>query len=347
MRSSPSFLPPNFPVGEILDGIDESACIASCSGMILCSNAPWQRLTRPAKLGLGDDVSAWLRLQAQAGNDGAQSILDGIDSILNGKQSRFRASLSVGREQSSREYSVKVSLMWFGCLRYLLLTGSDRTAVTRLKEQRHQLGVAVLLAQQEERRRIARELHDSTAQFLVALQLDLIRLKQSEVDEAGRTIIAECEQMLRLAHREIRSLSYIYHPPAMEGQGLVAALGSLSRGFGQRTGIDVSARLPEAFILDRDRESALYRVAQEAFANIYRHSRATRARVSLLRTRRGLHLMIEDNGIGFSVSACRPLASLGVGVTSMTERMRDLGGRLSVRGSERGTRVHASLLLKA
>jgi PAS domain S-box-containing protein len=212
-----------------------------------------------------------------------------------------------------------------------------------------QLSGRVLLLQDEERRRIALQLHDTTAQNLIALKLNLARAMQSVAmgDELKKTV----DQSLALVDQsieEIRTLSYLLHPPLIEEVGLVASLQWYVRGFEERTAIRVALeaasdirRLPKAV------ERAGFRIVQEALTNIQRHSQSECATVRLTRSVDGVRLVVEDKGRGFPDRLRgQPLdvvTAAGIGVASMYQRARDLGGTMKIHSDDRGTRVEVEL----
>jgi two-component system NarL family sensor kinase len=224
---------------------------------------------------------------------------------------------------------------------YTLVSVHDVTELVALKRQRRRAGGLLLRAQEDERRRVARELHDSTSQSLVALQLALSRLDHEQAGPRVDAIVAECRETLQQVHREIRSLSFLAHPPALLTSTLESALHNLVTGFAARTGIDVALDVSPAGEASASIEAAIYRVSQEALSNIYRHAGASRAIFRLIAKEHYLHLVIGDNGIGISVDPHRP-TSVGVGLMGMEERVRELGGRLSIRHGSEGTSLTVS-----
>jgi len=198
----------------------------------------------------------------------------------------------------------------------------------------------LLVAQDEERRRIARELHDGTASTLVALSLDLARLVERLPVGEERALAASCAALCEQSLRELRTAAFILHPPLLEQEGLAVALRSLADGFGRRSGIRVTfeggtakgVRLPPHV------ELTLYRIAQEALTNVLRHSGSRTAHVAVAASGDAVRLTIRDEGKGSPEGAGPPT---GVGITSMQERLRALGGRLRVSFRRSGTVVIA------
>jgi signal transduction histidine kinase len=209
---------------------------------------------------------------------------------------------------------------------------------------------ALLKAEDEERRRIARELHDSTAQNLVAASLLATRVTD-QLDKPLQETWTEVEELLKRSTNELRLVSYVLHPPQLGESGLASALSKYAAGFSERSGIEVDVRVPDDFgRLPRNTELALYRVAQEALTNVERHSGSRSASVRLARRRMGVReavsLSVQDSGVGMPpVGRSRGAASgnggSGVGLDSMKERLDQIGGRLWISSAAGRTVVNA------
>jgi two-component system, NarL family, sensor kinase len=224
----------------------------------------------------------------------------------------------------------------------------DVTERKRVEQDLHELSGRVLQSQDDERRRIARELHDGTAQNIAAIALILRRLSglpEARVDEIQKPL----EESLALVDQclsEMRTLSYLLHPPLLDEIGLAPALRWYVNGFIRRSGIAVSLHIAaEVGRLSPDVETALFRVIQESLGNVHRHSGSKTAAINLRRTLNEVVLTISDRGAGMgTVSSAKPgdgIRSLGVGIAGMSARLRQLGGKLEVRSSDRGTTVRA------
>ena len=201
----------------------------------------------------------------------------------------------------------------------------------------------LLHAQEDERRRMARDLHDSASQLLVSLQFDIIQLKQGAIDPAAIKLLSECSTIIREIQNEIRAMTFINHPPTLATKGIGTALAKLVAGFAKRTGLEVESFINEIRVTSRTNEETLYRIAQEALANVHRHSGATKVKLRLEARDHFIVLTIEDDGIGFDQDVSAKTASLGVGIMGMKERVKELGGSLAIRKLAKGTSVTASL----
>jgi two-component system, NarL family, sensor histidine kinase UhpB len=220
------------------------------------------------------------------------------------------------------------------------LAASFRRMLGRIEDERRRSGRLAMWAQEEERRRLARDLHDEVNQALTAILLRLGALSQAapaelkeEVDELKRLVNQAMGELLQLA-RQLR-------PSALDDHGLVPALSSQVRRFAAQSGIPArlkgAGELPP---LPPDQEIAIYRVAQEALANVARHSAANRVDVELHPTNQGVELTVRDDGRGFRVGA--PNGGLGLG--GMAERARLVGGDLAIESAPgAGTTLRLSL----
>jgi PAS domain S-box-containing protein len=220
--------------------------------------------------------------------------------------------------------------------------------IRRRNQALRELSRQLLRSQDDERRRIARELHDGTNQNLAALKINLSLLQDTDAiqDAKSRRIIAEALALTDQSSREIRSLSYLLHPPMLDELGLDSALQSYVEGFCQRTGIEVALRSPARIgRLTQDTETTVFRIVQEALGNIHRHSGSKRANISLERVGNEIRLEISDEGKGGVVMA--PMApgriKMGVGLLGMRERAQQLGGSLEVVSSSSGTAIFVRL----
>ena len=221
------------------------------------------------------------------------------------------------------------------------------TAQHKLQDSQGQLArlsARLITSQDEERRRLARELHDSTAQSLAALEINLSALTSASDPAEARRLAGEAAAISRQVCDELRTMSYLLHPPLLEEAGLAFATRWFVEGFAKRNGIPVHLDVPENFPrLAPGSETALFRIVQESLSNIYRHAGATKAWIVLSRDEDGeVVLEIRDNGEGLpdDFSLAR---SSGVGLAGMRERMRELGGTLDIESSEFGVAVKCRL----
>jgi signal transduction histidine kinase len=226
----------------------------------------------------------------------------------------------------------------------------DVTDRIRTEHELMQLTERLFNLQDEERRRIARELHDGTAQNLFAISVNLARLEQLSNDKAdAQQLIAECQSLGDQCLQEIRTLSYLLHPPLLDQAGLVSALQWYVEGFTKRSGIYVDLYAQPIGRLPSDIEMALFRVVQEALTNVRRHSASATANIRLERKPDEVLLEIKDRGQGLSVAKDNHdsdgLISIGVGIPGMRQRLRQLGGKLEIASNHNGTTISATVPL--
>jgi signal transduction histidine kinase len=210
-----------------------------------------------------------------------------------------------------------------------------------------ELSSRLLQAQDEERRRISRELHDSTGQLLVALNMNLARLKDEWAQSNPETnrIIDDTNSVVNEMSRQLRTMSYLLHPPLLDEAGLTSALKWYVEGFATRSTIDVRLELPDDLgRLPQDLEITIFRLIQESLTNIHRHSGSKTAIIRVAKEEKEVQVEIADEGTGFtSPDGTERKARIGVGILGMKERVRRFGGTLDIASTETGTTVQATL----
>jgi len=229
-------------------------------------------------------------------------------------------------------------------------TCRDVTEAVRAEEELRRLSGQLLRLQDEERRRIARDLHDSTGQDLVALATTLSQLHAliPSSSRKSRKLASQCQALADQCIRDVRTLSYLLHPPMLDEAGLEDAIRHYAGGFTERTGIEVELEIaPRLGRMKPHAELALFRVVQESLTNIQRHSGSLKAKI---RTERGpgkFTLEISDKGSGISGSLRRRNGKtpfgFGVGIPSMHERVALIGGQLDIESSGGGTTVRVTI----
>jgi two-component system, NarL family, sensor kinase len=230
-----------------------------------------------------------------------------------------------------------------------------KTAERELNDSYNQMRALtgrLMRAQDDERRRLAQMLHETTAQNLAGLKMLLARLNRSSnrLSDDERSALVESMSLADQSMTEIRTLSYLLHPPFLDEAGLLSALRWYAAGFAERSGIEVELDLPESFArLTRDTETALFRIVQESLINIHRHAGSKTAHIQLQRDAEMLVLEIVDRGRGIPNASLEHIMSgggiVGVGIAGMSERMEQLGGSLEIMSGEQGTTVRARLRL--
>jgi NarL family two-component system sensor histidine kinase LiaS len=196
------------------------------------------------------------------------------------------------------------------------------------------------LSASDERNRLARDLHDSVKQQVFAISMNLGAAQQllDEQPEAARRRLDTAFELARQSQQELSTIIQTLRPVQLEGAGLVEALAAYTERWQLQTGITSEFEARGTGVVPGDLEDALFRVAQEALSNVARHSGATRAQVTLTITGDRATLEVRDNGSGFATGE----AAVGVGLSSMRERMSTSGGTLHITSDQAGTRVTAS-----
>jgi PAS domain S-box-containing protein len=218
----------------------------------------------------------------------------------------------------------------------------DITEQRRIEVELRTLSTRLLDMQDRERRRIARELHDGTAQNLFAMTIGLSRLLQQTIPPDLKGTLEECLALCEQSRQEIRTLSYVLHPPMLDEAGLSSTLKWYTEGFSERSGIRVDLALePDPGRLPLEIETVLFRVVQECLANVHRHSGSALASVRLQRKTDSVILQVQDWGHGIPPEVGRA----GVGIPGMRERLSQLLGHLEIESGGQGTTITATVPL--
>lgn len=230
---------------------------------------------------------------------------------------------------------------------------NDITDLKRAEERIRSLTSRLMRLQDDERRHISRELHDSLGQYLTSIKINLELVKREGVSlsEQHRALLGECSETLERCVQEARSVSYLLHPPLLDELGLLAALNWYTAGFSERSGIEVNLNAPRAFSrLPEEMELAIFRIVQESLTNIQRHSGSGAAWVTLSEHGNRAEIHVTDTGAGIPAQIVDRIKQgktiEGVGLRGMYERVRELGGRLEIESTALGTAVSAVLPLR-
>jgi len=219
---------------------------------------------------------------------------------------------------------------------------AEVTERMRADQSLRELSGRLLRLQDEERRRIARELHDGSIQNLaaLALTLNLVRDDTAQLSPSIYESLSECLRLIEQSTGDLRTISYLLHPPVLEELGLTRTLQNYVDGFSRRSGIPVALQVSEPLgHLPSDVELTVFRIVQEALCNIHRHSNSQTAAIRLLRSVNKLLLEIADQGTGIPDIT----DGVGVGIAGMRERVRLLGGELDIQSSSSGTTIRVHL----
>jgi PAS domain S-box-containing protein len=273
------------------------------------------------------------------------------------QQTESRSKENSGYEMEYRLVATNGQAVWVHDI--VLITGKpgegrrlhgimlDRTDQKEAERQLHELSGRLISAQEAERRRIARELHDETSQRLALLAVRLELLHQMSADSSERWLakLTEVSDEVKGISHEIHALCYRLHPAKLEQLGLVTCLKRLCRELADQKRCEITVTVPNVPVhLPEQISLCLYRLAQEALCNALKHSGARGIRVELTQDEDTIRLSVSDNGHGF-VSASQA-GHHGLGLIGMRERLRLVHGRLSVHTSSRGVHIKAEIPLR-
>jgi signal transduction histidine kinase len=338
---------------KLINGLPEQIALLDSKWTVIAVNTAWAnaaRLDGLDELQPGFNYRRALEQVLKQSADGMPcasgssagvvgAIVAAMREIDQGKRTSFRHVYSGEAELAGREFHFQIAQMELGGKTYSTVTRFDVTEQEELRKLREDFSTVLIKTQDEERRRMGREIHDSTMQLLVGVGLAVGQLKRNGLHGEAPRLVADIEGMLYEAQRELRTLSYLAHPPQLDRVGLTDALEQLVGGFSRRAELKSSFEIvggPPNLALRV--QMAIYRVVQEALANVHRHARATELAVRLVARGRTLHVLIVDNGRGIPVNI-----NPGVGLLGMRSRLDELAGRLTVRNISPGTVIIASL----
>jgi two-component system, NarL family, sensor kinase len=338
-----------------IDALNARVALLDESGTIIAVNQPWKAFTQANRHEKTVRDIGFNYLEACVAHPlcpETQMVSKGIQQLKSDELDEFRCIYPSRQSNATFWFQIRITRFeMYGAAR-MVVTYEDVTEIKEAHDAQQKLSGLLMQAQDDERRRIARELHDSTVQNLVALKADVtgIEKEAKHLSPDATEMLQESVSLCNQAIRELRTLSYLLHPPFLDEAGLVPALTWFVRGFIQRSGIPVELMVvDEIGRLPTDVETALFRVVQESLTNIHRHSGGGRAVIWVTREKDNVALRIMDDGHGFSLPATEDnLESAvlpGVGIPGMRQRLRQLGGQLEIESGPHGTTVNAKICL--
>ena len=332
---------------QLIDDLPEQISLLDRDGNILAVNHAWTKtVEQHGYTGAmpGHSYRDFCQSAAAEGYEPAIEAIAALDEFARETRSFWQLIYNGKDRWGGRDFQICFRKIEVSGQSLILVTRFDLTEILELRRLKHEFSDSLLERQSLERQRLGRDLHDSASQLLTAIGLMLGSLKIQSPKAQAVGLIDEMQDLLGEAHREIRSISYLAHPPALEKLGLPAAMKAIVEGFARRTGLQSSFEIQgDPVPMPARAESAVYRVAQEALSNVNRHAQASRVRLSLWYRGSAMHLVIADDGVGISRQTLSGAGASGVGLDSMRARLCEIGGRLSVRHLSPGTAVIATV----
>jgi PAS domain S-box-containing protein len=320
---------------ELLDLANDAAFISDLENRITYWNHGAERLYGWKKEeAIGRNASELLQTEFPVSY---QDVLSALTSkgVWEGElrqTTRYGHRMSVASRWTYRRDPEGIPVGW-------LEINSDLTLQKKAQEAARRLSARILQVQDLERRKLARELHDSLGQYLASLKVN-IRSSLRNIDAVHpRKLLTECVEILDRCLTETRTISYLLHPPLLDETGLASAIRWYVEGFSQRSGISVSLQLPDTIPRFSDEiETTVFRILQESLTNAHRHAKTERAQISVELRPFTIALTVRDYGCGIAADRLRSFLErnegMGVGLGGMRERVRELGGTLTVTSGE-------------
>ncbi len=333
---------------SLLEAAPDAMVVVNTEGNVVLANAQVERLfgySQQAMLGRSVEMLVPERLRSD--RNGQHMSFFGEERL----RTKHTGIELIGLSSDGHEFPVEISLSPLQTDQGLLVTTAirDITERKRAEESLRVLSGQLMHLQDQERRRIARELHDSAGQILAALSmnLDLLVTNPATPFASAAKTVNESLLLVQELSRELRTISHLLHPPLLDEVGLASGLRSYLDGFTERSKIRVDLDLPSDLgRLSQDLETAIFRVVQECLTNIHRHSASLTARITITRSDTEMTVEVQDNGRGIPPEKRREMeagGTPGVGIRGMRERLRQLGGSLHIQSNGNGTLVIARL----
>jgi PAS domain S-box-containing protein len=324
-----------------LDALTKQIAILDGHGRIISVNRAWRRFVD----GMGS-VSAhgigerYLDIAVPGGRK-----FNAMEDVIAGSRPDFQALYQITSPEGDRWLTTRAHRFRIGDKTRIIVSHEDITELMTARTAVSELSERLLSLQDEERQRIASELHDSTTQYLVAVGLNLMKIERLLPQRDGQRLLGEIDHLLEEALKELRLFTYLLHPASLDESSFQEAVQTFAEGFSDRTGLAVTCRIDgRADDLRVEVRRALFRIVQEALSNVHRHADATRVVVDLRNTSAEVILCVADDGHGMQA---RPTVSktgkptLGVGIPGMRIRLHQFSGTLRIRTGRTGTVIRA------
>jgi len=338
-------------VQAALDLLSARIAILDDEGTIVAVNQAWRRFVQEGEAG-GPEYGVGTKYLDLVKGPLQRELASGareIQEILAGQKETLRFAYPGSSPSGPRWFQLSATGFMEEGRRRLLICHEDVTEVRLAQDAQREIDGRILESREEERRRIARELHDGTVQRIFAVNLNLMSLKRllHNGDKKIQELLAETVSLGRECMQELRTISYLLRPPLL-GHEFVPALSSYIDGFCKRSGIRVNLGLSmRSGRMSSKIENVLFRVVQEALSNIHRHSQSPTAAIALTRNERSVVIEIQDQGKGMpQIERGGADWHAGGGLAGIEERLRELGGSLEIRAANPGTVVCAVIPLQ-
>jgi hypothetical protein len=319
----------------VLDAFSAEVAVLDARGIIVGVNRAWRRFARRNGLRLKNDGIGSDYIGALPKDAGPTSLRRRFHAVLNGRALGFRHYYWCPTPEGTRYFEMQVRRCGNSKWRRIFVSHEDVTDLKLAEDGLRKLAGELARSRDTERRRLARELHDTTCQDLVVASLAVEPIANLlGANSTGQGLVKELSQALDRALKDLRTLSYLLHPPAVSAADFADALRTFITGFARRAEIKVRFTNNYAGRPSESVERVIFSIVQEALVNIHRHSGSKSARVALTSLKGSLALTIADQGQWRE-------GEEGVGLASMRERIAEIGGTLSIRTTRRGTRLLA------
>lgn len=337
-----------------LDSLSMCVALIDSDGTIAAENAEWRKCANEGNLPLANCATRGNYLvacdTAATSKTVARHAAAGVREVLQGSRAAFEMEFADARKRKRRQFRMRALRNNDLNAPFAVLTFTDITDAKRTQSELRRLSAEIMNSQDSERKRIARELHDTTLQNLVAAKLliDQMRTNGDTRLDDTTTALETAQRLIGQSMEELRTLSYLLHPPMLDALGLPSAIRYYARGFERRSGVSVMVEAPDEYTrLASDIEITLFRVVQEGLANIHRHSGSRDAHINLKAGPNLLTLEITDHGKGMRSPSPNGTnveeTQIGVGIAGMRLRLQQIGGKLEIESSNLGTTLRATV----
>jgi PAS domain S-box-containing protein len=324
----------DLPYSALVERMQQGAAMLDALGCIVYCNLSLAKLLgMPRQTVIGRLLQDFL---APADQDACQKLLH--ETQIGSSEGEMRLRLGDG-SLISANFSFSILSRDKSATGVLI---TDRTT----QKQQEEFASRLQNMQDEERKRIARELHDSVGQLLAAISMNIgiVQAQSHQLDSKAARAVSDNAVLVEQVSSEIRTISHLLHPPLLDLAGLTSALRWYVDGFSERSRIKVDLEIPADFgRLTAEMEIAIFRIVQECLTNIHRHSGSASAEIRLRKEGNELKVQVRDNGKGIPAHKQQELSGSGLGFGGMRERVRQLGGTLEIQSDGTGTLVSAIL----